>query len=214
MKPEMLARAAAEHLEQLRPRLSEALANLECWAGIGYGSGGSNGRSGGTSDPTQRMALNTLERPVRDQFASDHAALVASLQTAELALRKAEQIVDRSRALPNGSVSTPEGCWPCSQVKDPTSGKGHENGFQAIYVRKPIVDAGPKIGLCSFHSEWLERYDQLPTGPIDLWHLEHPGTRVPQQMIKDQMPEAWSIAQSRAADRALGRSKLGLRASA
>lgn len=220
MKPPALLNECGKHIDRLGPTLPQALANLAEWAGIGYGSGGDSGRSSDVSDPTFATAAQALERKARgqarDNFAHDHAEICEGLTTAEAALKRVLAIVDRSRALPTDAEGKPvieaaPGCEPCSMVK--AAGRPHEASWQQKYatIERPKNPGGLRMLVCSFHHEFFERYECLPTPTIDLYHLEHLGGKIPKDMIRDQMPEAFSLAQSRQRGRLLGRANLGLK---
>ncbi len=220
MKPLAALHEIGRHTERIRPVLSATLSALDTWSGLGYPAGGGNGRTSETSNPTARIAAAVVDAErawdgkdpfVRDSFARDRAQLADELNTAEAALRRARDIVDRSQALPPGVIAAAEGCEPCGRV---TKGsKPHEASYQPIYTRvpRPENEDGPRLPLCSFHFEFFTRYDELPTAAIAEYHLEHLGSRIPLQLIRDQMPEAFSRSQSKQRGRMLGRTRLDLR---
>ncbi len=220
MKPLAALHEIGRHTERIRPVLSETLSALDTWSGLGYPTGGGNGRTSETSNPTARIASAVVDAErawdgkdpfVRDSFARDRAQLADELNTAEAALRRARDIVDRSQALPPGVIAAAEGCEPCGRV---TKGsKPHEASYQPIHTRIERHDNpdGPKLPLCKFHYDWTLRYEELPAVAIDVWHLEHLGSRVPNQMVRDHMPEAFDRAQAKASGRPLAVSRLELR---
>lgn len=98
------------------------------------------------------------------------------------------------------------GCDLCGAVRQPVNaatGKAehecspacakndhrHPNGWQRIHNRTapkltdeldPLTDRAR----CSFHYDFAERYGTDAHTDIALWHLDHPGQRVPLSMIK------------------------------
>lgn len=220
MKPVAALTEICRHADKIASRLAPTIAALDVWSGHGYPSGGGSGRGSETSNPTARIASKNVDKErawvgndpfVRDTFARDKAQIVEDLATAEAAMRRVRDTLDRNQALPSGVTGAAEGCEPCGRVQ--AGGKPHEASHQAIYSRieRRENPDGPKLPLCSFHFEFWERYEALPTVAINEYHLEHLGSRIPRQLVRDQMPEAFSRAQSKQAGKALGRTRLDLR---
>lgn len=221
MNYERLVTDSAKHLNAIYPTLSRTLANLEEWGGLGYSGGSGIGKSTDVSDPTFAAANAGLTARERDAYATDHAKLTEALVTAENALRMAREIVEDSKVVPvdpvtkKPKVAPAEGCYPCSQVREPITQKLHENGWQKRYSTRPRPSnpQGPGVAYCSWHDHFIETYGVEPATPIVRWHLDHPGreNKVPRQLIQDHHPEQWALAQSKRAGRTLGRQNLGLR---
>ena len=217
MKPAAALTEICKHADRIAPRLGPTLAKLDEYSGVGYPTGGGSGRSSETSNPTARIATALVDQErawngkdpfVRDSYDRDKAQLAEELNTAEACMRRARDIIDRNQALPSDVLRAANGCEPCSRVL--TGGRPHESSWQAVYSRieRPENPEGPKLALCSFHYEFWERYEELPTPTINEYHLEHLGSRIPRQLIRDQMPQAWTRAQSKAAGRPLGITRL------
>lgn len=207
---------AARRLDWIRPRLPKALACLFNWGGLGFGAGGSNGRSSGTSNPTERVASLVADKKLRDHFGAQYAQVVEDLHAIDLATRRIEKAIQSTEVIAGAAGASPAGCFLCAEVRDPATGKAHENGWQPNRERRvrPNDKFGAKVPYCKFHTDWLDRYGCEPAKAIDVWHLEHLGQHVPTQMVRDWHPEEWSTAQSKQRGRMLGRPNLDLRISA
>lgn len=215
MKPNAKLDEAVKRLDWIRPRLPKALALTHNWGGLGYGTGSNgNGRGSGTSNPTENVAISVADKKLRDEFGKRYADAVSDAQIIEDATRRLEKFIQSTDLIAEASGSTADGCEPCAKVRDQTTGKAHEAGFQPVRerrVRPGDSEFAAKVRYCSFHSEWIERYGIEPAPAIDLWHLDHPGRAIPYQMIRDWHPEEFSRAQSKAAGRTMGRTNLDLR---
>jgi len=66
--------------------------------------------------------------------------------------------------------------------------------FEADIVALPAVGDAPR---CSWHYEFAERYGVDAAGELTLWHLEHPGQRVPNTLVRDHHPAEFERHQSR-----------------
>lgn len=167
-----------------KARVKAAQRRLHEWGGLGWPAG-SGGRGNGVNKPVERLVqrlgctVDGCSEPLKcnhwksDEFARASAELDEHLVAAEHHLAKAHKLVlaatSTTRAVP------PAGCKLCAEVN-------HPNSFQPVYTK----------GLCSFCAGFLERYHVEPSPKVRRYHLDHPGSRVPREIIREEHPQAYA----------------------
>ncbi len=199
-------------LAVLEARGVRGLANLHAWGGLGYatkssGTVGGTG-AGGHSDPTFVAASIGLSEKDRDRWARQHADVTDAVEQAVLAVARAVDIIDG--ATNTAELPPADGCSVCARVvqivgvhdcsracRDRDPKHQHPDAWQPIYGRRrrPGHEADTLallVPYCSFCWKWIDRWGVEPHPRIGLYHLDHPGTRIPNNLIRECHPDEWA----------------------